>query len=99
MANRKSVEATIVSRALKDPSYKQKLIDNADFAKSEIEKETGEKFPADATISVLQESSNTAILVIPYVSEGTQMSEEDLEKMASGVEIVLPCTFGSITFH
>lgn len=98
MANRQSVESTIVARALKDPSYKQKLLNSTDFAKAEIEKETGEKFPTGAKVSVLQESNDAAYLVLPYIAEGTKLSDADLENVASGVNVSLPCMFGSATF-
>lgn len=93
---RQNIEGQIVARALKDEAFKQKLLTNPDAAKTEIEKLLGQTFPAHVQYKVLQESADTAYVVLPY-QEG--MTEEQLDTMKSGVDITLPCTFGSITFH
>ncbi|MHC5748485.1 MAG: NHLP leader peptide family RiPP precursor [Nostoc sp.] len=95
---RQSIESKIVARALKDESFKQQLLNNPNVAKAEIEKGLGEKFTGDIQVKVLQETANTAYIVLPYIPATAGLSEEQLEAVASGVNISIPCQWGSITF-
>jgi len=96
---RQSIESKIVARALKDEPFKQQLLNNANVAKAELEKELGQKFTGDIQVKVLQETANTAYIVLPYIPSTAGLSEDQLEAVASGVDIRLPCMFGSITFQ
>ena len=95
---RQSIESKIVARALKDEPFKQQLLNNPNVAKTELEKELGQKFTGDIQVKVLQETANTAYIVLPYIPSNAGLSEDQLEAVASGVDITLPCMFGSITF-
>lgn len=96
---RQSVQGDIVARALKDPSFKQQLLSNPSVAKAEIEKHSPQKLPADYKVQVLEETEKTFYIVLPYVPTGSNLSETDLEAVASGVDVRLPCMIGSATFH
>ncbi|MEM7592877.1 MAG: NHLP leader peptide family RiPP precursor, partial [Cyanobacteria bacterium P01_A01_bin.83] len=91
------LESKIVARALKDESFKQQILSDSKFAKEEYEKELGQKLPAQLQVKVLQEDANTAYVVLPYISPDENLTEEQLEAVASGFVISLPCTFGSAT--
>ncbi|MBN3880132.1 MULTISPECIES: NHLP leader peptide family RiPP precursor [unclassified Nostoc] len=94
---RQDVETQIIARALKDDSFKQQLLNNPDVAKAEIEKALGQKVPSDFKVQVLQETQNTAYLVLPAVTGGTQgLSDQQLEAVASGATVGISCMFGSI---
>ncbi|BAZ06032.1 hypothetical protein NIES3974_26890 [Calothrix sp. NIES-3974] len=101
---RQDYETQIIIRALKDESFKQQLLTNPGVAKAEIEKAIGQKVPDDFKVQVLQETADTAYLVLPHVPATEAMTEEQLEAVASGTFIVRdgigdlgPCMMGSIT--
>jgi hypothetical protein len=97
------VETQIVARALKDESFKQKLMSDPALAKSEIETQLGQKLAANFKVNVLQETADTAYIVLPYTVPSEGMTEEQLESVASGTfsidlnTISIPCQFGSAT--
>lgn len=100
---RQDVEAQIVVRALKDDSYKQQLLNNPDFAKSEIETLVGQKSKDGFKVQVLQETADTAYILLPYVPPTQSLSENDLDNIATGTVSIggtlqVPCMFGSATF-
>jgi hypothetical protein len=97
LKNRQDVETQVITRALKDASLKQQLLSSPSAAKAEYEKEFGQKLPADLQVKVLEENANTAYIVLPYVASTEGMTDEELEKTASGFNISLPCMFGSAT--
>lgn len=95
--SRQDVETQIIAHALKDDSFKQKLLNDADFAKAEVEKLLGQPVQPGFKVQVLQESADTAYIVLPYVPSTAGMTDEQLEAVASGFLITLPCMFGSAT--
>lgn len=95
---RQSIEADIISRALKEPSFKQQLLSNPSVAIAEIEKNSPQKLPADYKVQVLEETDKKFCLIIPYVpTEDDTLSDDDLDAVAGGA--TLPCMFGSATVH
>ena len=94
---RQDIETQVITHALKDASFKQQLLSNPSVAKAEYEKEFGQKLPDDLQVKVLAENANTAYIVLPYVASTEDMTDEQLEATASGINISLPCMFGSIT--
>jgi|GEM_PF-843357 len=101
---RQDVETQIVARALKDESFKQHLLSNPDFAMAEIEKLLGQKSQSGFKVQVLQETADTAYILLPYVPSTEGMTDEQLEAVASGTvfsangNISVPCMLGSATF-
>ncbi|BAZ06035.1 NHLP leader peptide family RiPP precursor [Calothrix sp. NIES-3974] len=102
---RQDYETQIIVRALKDESFKQQLLSNPNVAKAEIEKAIGEKVPDGFKVQVLQETADTAYLVLPHVPATEGMTEEQLEAVASGFiggsiggNLRVGCILGSITF-
>lgn len=80
-----SLESIIVARALKDEAFKQALLTNPATAKAEIEKELDSPLPEDLSINVVEETSNTAYIVLPYIPLGEGMTEQELESVAGGI--------------
>lgn len=71
-------------RALRDPDFRQRLLENP---KEIVEEMTSSLQPGEAKIevSVYEEEPNTIYLVIPPVQErGNELSEEELEAIAGG---------------
>jgi hypothetical protein len=101
---RLSVETQIIARALKDESFKQQLLSNANVAKAEIEKALGQAMSKAFQVQVLAETADTAYIVLPYVASTEGMTDKQLESVASGGihvsgDLSVPCMFGSITFQ
>jgi hypothetical protein len=98
------VENQIIARALKDESFKQKLVSDPALAKSEIETQLGQKLAANFKVQVLQETADTAYIVLPHTVPSEGMTEDQLESVASGTwgvgfsTLSIPCQFGSATF-
>ena len=81
---RESIESKIIARALKDEAFKQELLNNSTVAKVAIEKELGEMLPEGFSINVVQESPNTAYIVLPYMPSTEGLTEEQLQSIAGG---------------
>ncbi len=74
----------VIVKALKDPSFKERLI--ADPAA--VLKEEGIKLRSDVKINVIQAKKDEVNIVIPALPEGQDpesLSDEDLAKMAGGM--------------
>jgi hypothetical protein len=100
MANenqRESIGAKIVARALKDETFKQALLSDSTVAKAEVEKELGKLLPEDFCIYVVEETPNTAYIVLPYMPSNNSLTEEQLDAIAGGINFKVPCHFGSAT--
>ncbi|MBD2299667.1 NHLP leader peptide family natural product precursor [Nostoc sp. FACHB-87] len=83
-----TLEERIIAKAIEDPAYKQRLLNDA---KAVVEEELGEKLSDDVTIQVLQQSANHLYLVLPtdldqLVREGI-ITQEELEAVAGGLRI------------
>jgi len=102
--NRQDAEIQIVAHALKDESFKQQLLSSPDFATAEVEKLLGQKSQSGFKVQVLQETADTAYILLPYVPSTEGMTDEQLDAVASGTvfsasgNISVPCMLGSATF-
>jgi hypothetical protein len=75
LKTRKDLEIHLITRALKDESFRAELIANP---KSVIEQEIGSKLPDELEITVLEETEDTIYMVLPCNPyEG--VSEEELQ--------------------
>jgi hypothetical protein len=75
LRTRKDLEIHLITRALKDESFRAELIANP---KTVIEQEIGSKLPDELEITVLEETEDTLYMVLPCNPyEG--ISEEDLQ--------------------
>lgn len=94
---RSSIESRIVARALASEAYKQELLNNSAVAKAEIEKELGEALPEKFSVYVVQQTSDTAYIVLPYMPSNESLTEQQLEAVAGGIMDMPLCKFGSAT--
>ena len=84
MDQRKQLEQKLIEKAMKDESFKKRLIENP---KEVIETESGRKIPETIKINVLEENPETVYLILPYVpvlNFEVELSEAELEAVAGG---------------
>ena len=84
--NRQEVESLIVQRAWKDEAFRAEFLADA---KGTIEKYSGEKLPPELKVVALTEDDKTIHFVIPpKPTNADELSDEDLEKVAGGVDVL-----------
>jgi hypothetical protein len=83
------LEAQIVAKAWQDENFKQELLSNP---KAVLEREMGQKSPADFELTVVEETSNHMYIVLPMkpsnIKDSQELSEEALETVAGGLNLV-----------
>ena len=90
--SRQEMEALIVQRAWKDDAFRDEFIADP---KATIEKYSGQKLPAEFKIVALAEDDKTIHFVIPPKPANTdELSDEDLEKVAGGVDLITGIAIG-----
>ena len=85
---RHEMETALIEKCWKDPAFQKQIVSDP---KGTIEKATGQKLPENVKIFVHQEDANTLHFAIPPApSELTELSDEDLERVAGGTGIPMP---------
>jgi len=85
-ATRRDLETALIEKCWKDPDFKKQVISDP---KGMLERHTGEKLPAQIKIFIHEEDANTLHFSIPPApSNLTELSDEDLEKVAGGTDLV-----------
>ena len=92
MANKsgdfEKIRAKIIARAWKDPRFKEKLLKNPRAAF----KEMGLDLPENLQVKVQEDKSNSFTFVLPpAISHAKEMSDQELERLAGGVEAMSHC--------
>ena len=84
--SRQEMESLIVQRAWKDDAFRAEFLGDP---KATIEKYSGQKLPAEVKVVALAEDDKTIHFVIPpKPANADELSDEDLEKVAGGIDIV-----------
>jgi len=96
LASRKDFEAQLVSRAIKDDSFRQQLITDP---KAVLQTELGATLPADVEVKVVEEQPNSFFLVLPpKEASASELSDADLEPVSGGTGVLtLSCSIFSCT--
>jgi hypothetical protein len=84
MDQRKQFEQQLIEKAMKDTSFRQKLVDNP---KEVIEAEFGRKIPESIQVNVLEEDAQTVYLILPKDSSRNsemELTEAELSAVAGG---------------
>lgn len=84
---RQELEARIIARASEDDAFRRNFLADP---KAMFEKHLGTKLPERVVMTAHEEDANTLHFVIPSkpAIDLEELSDEDLEKIAGGVEMV-----------
>lgn len=82
--SRQSIEQEIRVKSLKDPEFRQQLLENP---KDAIKAAMGVNIPENLEIKVMEESANHLILTVPpeLPESANNVSDEQLEAVAGGL--------------
>lgn len=86
MNQRQQLEKLLIEKALKDETFKNRLIENPAAV---IQAEAGMIIPEEMKIVVLEEDSTTVYLTLPALSvkdSDLELSEAELESVSGGTE-------------
>jgi hypothetical protein len=92
MTPREEAEKQLISKAQKDPKFKESLIRDP---RKTIAREFGIEVPRDVSIKVLEETAESVYIVIPAAPasiEGGELSDAELEAVAAGIGKTPPTT-------
>ncbi len=84
MKNRQQFEQSLIEKAMKDPDFRQRLLENP---KAVIKEETGVEFPATVNLRILEEDPHTVYLILPFIPSQlneNELDETELERIAGG---------------
>ena len=89
--SKETVQEQIIARAMKDPAFRQALLDNP---RAVLAAQYHVHLAEDVTIRVLEEPPNTFTLVIPAREEALlELSDAELEAVSGGYHYANPqCT-------
>jgi hypothetical protein len=91
LSKRKENEAKIIAKTLEDNEFRKEFIDDP---KAALEKATGQPLPPGVNIKVIEEEPNTVTIALPKVPENGELTDEDLENIAGGIEINIHISVG-----
>jgi hypothetical protein len=85
--SRRELQDKIVARAWKDDEFRRRFVADP---KGQFEAELGTKLPDTLSITAHEEDANSVHFVIPMKPKVNlnELSDEDLEKVAGGVDVV-----------
>ena len=83
---KRDLEVALVEKCWKDPEFKKQILADP---KSMLERHLGKKLPGDLKIFVHEENAETLHFSLPPApTNATELSDEDLEKVAGGTEVI-----------
>jgi hypothetical protein len=92
-ATRRDLETALIEKCWKDPDFRKQVISDP---KSMLERHTGQKLPAQIKIFIHEEDANTLHFSLPPApSNLTELSDDDLERVAGGTEFVVAVIAGT----
>jgi len=84
MEKRQQFEQQLIEKAMKDPDFRKRLIENP---KAVIKEETGIDLPASINLKILEEDPQTVYLVLPHLNardDEAEITNNELEKIVGG---------------
>ena len=83
---KRDLEVALVEKCWKDPEFKKQILSDP---KGMLERLVGKKLPGDVKIFVHEENAETLHFSLPPTpTNATELSDEDLEKVAGGTELI-----------
>jgi hypothetical protein len=84
---RRDLETALIEKCWKDPEFKKQVVSDP---RGMLEKHTGQKLPPQVNIFIHEEDANTLHFSIPPAPANlNELSDEDLERVAGGTDIVV----------
>jgi hypothetical protein len=84
---KRDLEVALIEKCWKDPEFKKQVLADP---KGMLERHIGKKLPGDLKIFVHEENAEALHFSLPPTpTNATELSDEDLEKVAGGTEILL----------
>jgi Nitrile hydratase, alpha chain len=93
---KRDLEVALVEKCWKDPEFKKQILADP---KGMLERHLGTKLPGALKIFVHEENAETLHFSLPPApTNATELSDEDLEKVAGGTELILifPIAFTAV---
>ena len=78
---RGEIQDLIGKFASENPEYRSALVNDP---KGVIEKQLNTSLPAGVTVKAVEETADTAYVVVPHVTGEGELNDADLEKVAGG---------------
>ena len=83
---KRDLEVALVEKCWKDPEFKKQILADP---KGMLERHLGKQLPGDLKIFVHEENAETLHFSLPPApTNATELSDEDLEKVAGGTEVI-----------
>src|ERR1700761_6743177 len=90
---RRDLETALIEKCWKDASFKKQVLSDP---KGMLERHTGQKLPTQVQIFIHEEDANTLHFSIPPAPANlTELSDQDLEKVAGGTECFVAMIAGT----
>jgi hypothetical protein len=87
---RRDLETALIEKCWKDPEFKKTVLSDP---KGMLERHIGQKLPAALKVFIHEEDANTLHFSIPPApSNLTELSDDELEKVAGGTDLLLVTT-------
>jgi len=91
---RRDLETALIQKCWKDADFKKQVVSDP---KGMLEHHIGQKLPAQLKIVIHEEDVNTLHFSIPPApSNVTELSDDDLEKVAGGTDISVATAVGTL---